>query len=78
MKYALVLATALVAGATLVTSGCSVIRGQETVGSYVDDTAITTAVGPDTGGWLSDHVRWRAVFFLNLPLALIVVVLSLH
>jgi osmotically-inducible protein OsmY len=32
---ALVLATA---------SGCAVTRGQETMGSYVDDTTITTAV----------------------------------
>jgi osmotically-inducible protein OsmY len=30
--------------ALLSTAGCAVTRGQETVGSYVDDTAITTAV----------------------------------
>jgi hyperosmotically inducible protein len=28
----------------LSTSGCAVTRGQETVGAYVDDTAITTSV----------------------------------
>jgi len=28
----------------LTASGCAVTRGQETVGSYVDDAAITTAV----------------------------------
>ena len=28
----------------LVTSGCAVTRGQESVGAYVDDTAVTTAV----------------------------------
>ena len=28
----------------LATSGCAVTRGQESVGAYVDDTAITTAV----------------------------------
>jgi hyperosmotically inducible protein len=44
MKYTRALAIALVTGATLVTSGCAVIRGQETVGAYVDDVAITTAV----------------------------------
>jgi len=43
-KYIRALALALVAGATLVTSGCAVIRGQETVGAYVDDASITTAV----------------------------------
>jgi hyperosmotically inducible periplasmic protein len=36
---------AAVAAAILLTSaGCAVTRGQETVGAYVDDTAITTAV----------------------------------
>ena len=28
----------------LVTSGCAVTRGQESVGAYVDDSAVTTAV----------------------------------
>jgi len=44
MKYARALAFAALAGATIVTTGCSVMRGQETVGSYVDDASITTAV----------------------------------
>jgi hyperosmotically inducible periplasmic protein len=44
MKYTKALAIALLAGATIVSTGCAVIRGQETVGAYVDDTAITTAV----------------------------------
>jgi osmotically-inducible protein OsmY len=43
-KYAGSLAFAVLAGATLVTSGCAVIRGQETVGTYVDGASITTAV----------------------------------
>ena len=44
MKYTRALAIALLAGATIVGTGCSVIRGQETAGAYVDDVAITTAV----------------------------------
>lgn len=32
------------AGLSLIGSGCAVVRGQQTTGSYVDDTAITTAV----------------------------------
>ena len=44
MKYARALAFALVASATIVTTGCSVARHQQTVGSYVDDAGITTAV----------------------------------
>ncbi|HXE46852.1 MAG TPA: BON domain-containing protein [Ramlibacter sp.] len=43
-KYAQALAFAVLAGATIVTTGCSVIRGQEGAGAYVDDASITTAV----------------------------------
>jgi hyperosmotically inducible protein len=35
---------AAAAAIVLITSGCAVTRGQETVGAYVDDAAITTAV----------------------------------
>src|SRR5213078_4617942 len=41
-------------------------------------SAMTTAIGPVSGGWLVEHVSWRAVFFLNVPLAVIVLVLSLR
>lgn len=44
MKYARALAIAVLAGATLAGTGCAVIRGQETIGQYVDDAAITTAI----------------------------------
>ena len=38
------LAATMVAIALVSTAGCAVTRGQETVGAYVDDAAITTAV----------------------------------
>ena len=41
---ALVCAFAALAGMTVLTTGCAVVRGQETTGAYVDDAAITTAV----------------------------------
>lgn len=44
MKYARALAFALLAGATVVTTGCSVARNQQSVGSYMDDAGITTAI----------------------------------
>ena len=45
MKYARALAFAAVAGVTIVTAtGCSVARNQQTMGAYVDDASITTAV----------------------------------
>jgi osmotically-inducible protein OsmY len=39
-SFTAVIAAALIATAT----GCAVTRGQESIGAYVDDTAITTAV----------------------------------
>ena len=44
MKFARALAFTALAGITIVTAGCSVARNQQTVGSYVDDAGITTAV----------------------------------
>ena len=38
------LAAIVTAAALLATTGCAVTRNQETVGAYIDDTAITTAV----------------------------------
>jgi EmrB/QacA subfamily drug resistance transporter len=51
-------------------------RGQA-IGTWSGFTAITTAVGPVLGGWLVAHASWRWVFFLNLPIAAAVVVISL-
>jgi EmrB/QacA subfamily drug resistance transporter len=48
------------------------------IGTWSGFSAITTALGPVIGGWLIENVSWRAAFFLNVPLALVVVVLSLR
>ena len=41
---AIVCAFAALAGMTVLSTGCAVVRGQETAGAYVDDAGITTAV----------------------------------
>ena len=38
------LAAAIAAAALLTTTGCAVIRGQESVGAYIDDATITTQI----------------------------------
>src|SRR6202163_4639264 len=48
------------------------------IGTWSGFSAITTAIGPVSGGGLVEHVSWRAAFFLNVPLAVIVLVLSLR
>ena len=46
------------------------------IGTWSGFSAITTAIGPVLGGWLVEHVSWRAAFLVNLPLALAVLVIS--
>ena len=48
------------------------------IGTWSGATAITAAIGPVLGGWLIEHISWRAIFFINLPLALIVLAISLR
>ena len=38
------LLSSILAGSLVALSGCAVTRGQETVGAYVDDSAITTTI----------------------------------
>ena len=48
------------------------------IGLWSGFSAITTGVGPVLGGWLIEHVSWRVVFFINLPIALVVILISLR
>ena len=52
-------------------------RGQA-IGTWSGFTAISAAVGPVLGGWLIEHASWRWAFFINLPLALAVISISLR
>jgi EmrB/QacA subfamily drug resistance transporter len=48
------------------------------IGLWSGFSAITAGIGPVFGGWLIEHVSWRAVFFINLPIALLVILISLR
>jgi EmrB/QacA subfamily drug resistance transporter len=47
------------------------------IGTWSGFTAITAAVGPVLGGWLVQYASWRWVFFINLPIAAIVLAVTL-
>ena len=46
------------------------------IGTWSGFTSMTTAIGPVLGGWLVQHASWRWAFFINLPLAFAVIVLT--
>jgi MFS family permease len=46
------------------------------IGAWSGLGGVATAIGPFLGGWLIDAVSWRLVFFINLPLAAVVIAIS--
>ena len=40
------------------------------IGSWAAVGAIASAVGPPLGGWLVETIGWRAIFYINVPVAL--------
>jgi EmrB/QacA subfamily drug resistance transporter len=48
------------------------------IGTWSGFTSITAAVGPVLGGFLIEHGSWRWAFFINLPLALAVLALTIR
>ncbi len=47
------------------------------IGTWAGVSAIALAAGPLLGGWLTQDVSWRAIFFINLPVAVGAVVVTL-
>ena len=50
-------------------------RGQA-IGAWAGLGSVMSALGPVLGGWLVDTISWRAIFFINLPLALATIALA--
>ncbi len=46
------------------------------IGIWASVGAVMGALGPVLGGWLIDHIGWRSIFFLNLPIATTAIVLA--
>ena len=46
------------------------------IGTWSGFTAIAAGAGPVMGGWLIENVSWRWIFFINLPLAVVVLAIT--
>ena len=55
----------------------SVQRGQA-LGVQSSMTYLGLTVGPSLGGWLTTQLSWRAVFYINVPIGLTALLLSLR
>lgn len=69
----------LVPGSLAIISSCfdEQSRGKA-IGTWAGFTTITTAFGPVLGGWLIEHASWHWIFFLNLPFAAVVLIISIR
>jgi EmrB/QacA subfamily drug resistance transporter len=47
------------------------------IGTWAGVSAIALALGPLVGGWLTEDVTWRAIFFINVPVAALAVAVTL-
>jgi EmrB/QacA subfamily drug resistance transporter len=40
------------------------------IGTWAGISALALAIGPVLGGFLTEHVSWRAIFYINIPVAI--------
>jgi EmrB/QacA subfamily drug resistance transporter len=72
-----------VGGALLVPNSLAIIgasfeegRRGKAIGTWAGFTGVGMVLGPVLGGYLADYLSWRGVFFINVPLAIAVLVIA--
>src|SRR5262249_46690993 len=60
----------------LISANFSRERRGQAIGTWSGFTSIAAGVGPVFGGWLVDRFSWRWIFFINIPLAAVVLLIA--
>jgi EmrB/QacA subfamily drug resistance transporter len=73
-----------IGGAMLIPGSLAIIsasfdesRRGKAIGTWAAFTGITSVLGPVLGGFLVENLSWRWVFFINIPLAVVVLTITL-
>lgn len=74
-----------VGAALLVPASLAIIGGAyprkergRAIGTWAAAAGIMTVLGPPLGGWLVDFTGWRAIFFINPPIAAVTLILAMR
>jgi EmrB/QacA subfamily drug resistance transporter len=62
---------------SIVTNAFPAAERGRAIGTWAGVSALALAIGPVLGGFLTEDVSWRAIFFINLPVGLGAVLASL-
>jgi EmrB/QacA subfamily drug resistance transporter len=62
---------------SIVTSAFPAKERGKAIGTWAGVSALALAIGPVLGGLLTEHVSWRAIFYINLPVGVGAVLASL-
>ncbi len=54
---------------SIVTNAFPASERGKAIGTWAGVSALALSIGPVVGGFLTEHVGWQAIFFINLPVA---------